>query len=40
MLQGAVLSFCLFADYDEVQVIVAGAVARQAVDMNHIRKKV
>lgn len=40
MLQGAVLSFSLFADYDEVQVIVASAVARQAVHMNHIRKKV
>lgn len=40
MLQGAVLSFSLFADYDEIQVIVASAVARQAVHMNHIRKKV
>lgn len=40
MLQGAVLSFSLFADYHEVQVIVASAVAWEAVYMNHIRKKV
>lgn len=40
MLQGAVLSFGLFTNYDEVQVIVASAVARQAVHMNHICKKV
>lgn len=40
MLQGTVLSFSLFTDYDEVQIIVASAVAWQAVHMNHIRKKV
>lgn len=40
MLQGTVLSFSLFTDYDEVQIVVASAVAWQAVHMNHIRKKV
>lgn len=40
VLQGAVLPFSLFADNDEVQVVVASAVAGQAVHMNHICKKV
>lgn len=40
MLQGAVLALCLFADDDQVQVVVASVVARQAVHMNHISKQV
>lgn len=40
MLQGAVLPLGLFADNDEVQVVVASAVAWQAVHMNHISKQV
>ena len=40
MLQGAVLPLSLFADNDEVQVVVASAVAWQAVNMNHISKQV
>lgn len=40
MLQGAVLPFSLFTDYDQVQVIVASAVAWQTVHVNHICKKV
>ncbi len=40
VLQGAVLSFGLFADDDQIQVVVASAVARQAVDVDHISKQV
>lgn len=40
VLQGAVLPFGLFADDDQVQVVVASAVAWQAVHMNHIGKQV
>lgn len=40
MLQGAVLPLSLFADDDQVQVVVASAVAWQAVHMNHISKQV
>lgn len=40
MLQGAVLALRLFPDDDQVQVVVASAVARQAVHMNHISKQV
>ncbi|KAF3856032.1 hypothetical protein F7725_016755 [Dissostichus mawsoni] len=32
---GAVLALGLFADDDQVQVVVAGAVTRQAVHMHH-----
>lgn len=40
VLQGAVLPFGLFPDNDEVQVVVACAVAGQTVHMNHICKEV
>ena len=40
MLQRAVLSFCLFTDDDQVQVVVARAVTRQAIHMYHVCKKV
>ena len=40
MLQGAVLPLSLFTDDDQVQVVVASAVARKAVHMNHISKQV
>lgn len=40
VLKGAVLPLGLFADDDQVQVVVASAVARQAVHMNHISKQV
>lgn len=40
VLQGAVFPLCLFADDDQVQVVVASAVARQAVDVNHVSKQV
>lgn len=40
VLQGAVLPLGLFANDDQVQVVVASAVARQAVHMNHISKQV
>jgi len=40
VLQGAVLALGLFADDDQVQVVVAGAVARQAVHMHHVSKQV
>lgn len=40
VLQGTVLALRLFADDDQVQVVVACTVARQAVHMNHISKQV
>ena len=40
MLQGAVLPLGLFTDDDQVQVVVASAVAWQAVYMNHVGKQV
>lgn len=40
VLQGAVLALSLLADDDEVQVVVASVVARQAVHMNHVSKQV
>lgn len=40
VLQGAVLPLGLFTNDDQVQVVVASAVARQAVHMNHISKQV
>lgn len=40
VLQRAVLALRLLTDDDQVQVVVAGAVARQAVYMNHISKQV
>ena len=38
--QGAVLPLSLFTDDDQVQVVVASAVARKAVHMNHISEEV
>jgi len=38
--QGAVLALGLLADDDQVQIVVASAVARQAVHMDHISKQV
>lgn len=40
VLQGAVLALCLLADDDEVQVVVASVVARQAAHVNHVSKQV
>lgn len=40
MLQGAVLPLSLFTDDDKVQVVVASAVSRQAVHMNHVSKQI
>lgn len=40
MLQGAVLPLRLLTNDDQVQVVVAGAVTRQAVHMNHVSKQV
>lgn len=40
MLQRAVLPLSLFTDDDKVQIVVASAVARQTVHMNHISKQV
>lgn len=40
VLQRAVLSLGLLSDNDQVQVVVAGAIARQAVHVNHIGKQV
>lgn len=40
MLQGAVLPFSLLTDDDQVQVVMASAVALQAVDMDHVSKEV
>jgi hypothetical protein len=40
VLQRAVLSLSLLSDDDQVQVVVAGAVAGQAVHVHHVRKQV
>ena len=40
VLQRAVFSLCLLADDDHVQVVVACAVPRQTLHMNHIGKQV
>lgn len=40
VLQGAVLPLSLLADDDEVQVVVACVVTRQAIHMNHVSKQV
>lgn len=40
MLQGAVLPLGLLTNDDEVQVVMASAVAGQAVHMDHVSKEV